>query len=500
MDYYTPTQRNPNTGVVPLFCGFAFGSAAVTAHEASSILSADNLHPMVVKMARIIGTAGVGAVLFPLALGLATLMASAGLVMGALSTASGPMMTLGAMGAGLLIGTGLQTALSFGVSGLLVTVTVLLLVGYVIMQSHNHRQTIEEWMKDINASHVMVMLAMAFTGNLVAVVFGMAEGTHIEKSKGKALQCLAGVRVILMILYILLILLRIVMSKNLWSAFGNLPYYTAINFQTWVFPLLAVMGGFVAGLGAASEAEPESEADVALMLSSVLWVGVLSAGLLGAAIGAVAMVGLGAVAAERVAMEAAVTSSVALRLLLPACHVTGVVGSVGGLLGGAVVAGGSMAMASHYSPINGIWCCLGALLGSGCFFSLGKISTFTVLVIAGAGTSFPSWEEAARIQFDLLVLSAYLETSVEGAIISALLLGLTTVGSALLGGAALWTAALGKVGTLGVLGAALVSLGVSTMERLRTLENPVTFVEMAGSLTFTFAILSGIELTYFILK
>lgn len=253
-------------------------------------------------------------------------------------------------------------------------------------------------------------------------------------------------------------------------------------------------------MGAASQAEPESEEDVALMLSSVLWVGVLSAGLLGAAIGAVAMVGLGAVAAERVALEAAVTSSVALRLLLPACRVTGVVGSVGGLLGGAVVAGVSMAMASHYSPINGIWCCLGALLGSGCFFSLGKISTFTVLVIAGAGTSFPSWEEAARIQFDLLVLSAYLETTVEGAIISALLLGLTTVGSALLGGAALWTAALGKVGTLGVLGAALVSLGMSTMERLRTLENPVTFVEMAGSLTFTFAILSGIELTYFIVK
>lgn len=73
--------------------------------------------------------------------------------------------------------------------------------------------------------------------------------------------------------------------------------------------------GFSVGLEAIETGEG-SEAEVILILQSILWVAFRSAALLGAALGAIAMVGLGPEVAGKVTAGAAVILSVALRAIL----------------------------------------------------------------------------------------------------------------------------------------------------------------------------------------
>ncbi|KAK2856342.1 hypothetical protein Q5P01_005077 [Channa striata] len=103
--------------------------------------------------------------------------------------------------------------------------------------------------------------------------------------------------------------------------------------------------GFSVGV-IAGEAGEGSEAEVVLMLQSVVWVAYLSAGLLGAGLGTVAMVGLGPNAAGKVAVGAAVISSVALRAVLHSGSSLGARSRVGGTLGVATAAGVSLGAAS----------------------------------------------------------------------------------------------------------------------------------------------------------
>ncbi|KAM9339175.1 uncharacterized protein ABDE67_016825 [Symphorus nematophorus] len=230
--------------------------------------------------------------------------------------------------------------------------------------------------------------------------------------------------------------------------------------------------GFSVGLGA-GEAGEGSEAEVVLMLQSVLWVAFLSAGLLGAGLGTVAMVGLGPEAAGKVAAGAAVISSVALRAILHWSSSLGARSSMGGTLGAATAAAVSLGAASvaakqAFVSRNSFLAVLGSVLvgvilavrGVALKAALPTTSELITvsLVAAGAfvlGAPKSPFHTQVNLQRGLLtgpqlIIGIGMETVTAAA---------APIGAGALGAAALGTAALGRLGTVGVVAAIVLALG-----------------------------------------
>lgn len=230
--------------------------------------------------------------------------------------------------------------------------------------------------------------------------------------------------------------------------------------------------GFFVGLGA-GEAVDGSKEEVVVMLQSVLWVAYLSATLLGAGLGTVAMVGLGPEVAGKVALGVAIMTSVALRAILQWSSSLGARGSTAGTLGAATAAGVSLGAASvaarrAFQSRNSTLAVLGsviigAVVAAEC--QLLKASPFTAselvtitLVAVGAfvlGAPKSPFHTEVNLQRGLLTGPVLIkEIGMETVTAAA-----APIGAGALGAAALGTAALGKLGTVGVLTAIVLALG-----------------------------------------
>ncbi|XP_076612768.1 uncharacterized protein LOC143336455 [Chaetodon auriga] len=230
--------------------------------------------------------------------------------------------------------------------------------------------------------------------------------------------------------------------------------------------------GFSVGLGA-GEAGEGSEAEVVLMLRSVLWVAFLSAGLLGAGLGTVATVGLGPNMAGEVAEGAAIISSVALRAILHWSSSLGARSSMGGALGAATAAGLSLGAASvgakqAFGSRNSALTVLASVVVGAILAMRGVALTATspttsdlvtvTLVAVGAfvlGAPKSPFHTQVNLQRGLLtgpqlIIGIGMETVTAAA---------APIGAGALGAAALGTAALGRLGTVGVLVAIGLALG-----------------------------------------
>ncbi|KAE8286953.1 hypothetical protein D5F01_LYC14910 [Larimichthys crocea] len=230
--------------------------------------------------------------------------------------------------------------------------------------------------------------------------------------------------------------------------------------------------GFSVGLGA-GEADEGSEAEVYLMLQSVLWVAFLSAGLLGAGLGTVSMVGLGPEVAGKVAMGAAIISSVALRAILQSSSSLGARSSMGGMLGAATAAGVSLGAASvaakqAFSSRNSTLAVLGSVIGGGILAmrtvvlkatlpTTSELITITLVAVGAFVLGAPKspFHTPVNLQRGLLtgpqlIIGIGMETVTAAA---------APIGAGALGAAALGTAALGRLGTVGVLVAIVLALG-----------------------------------------
>ncbi|XP_051264092.1 uncharacterized protein LOC127367894 [Dicentrarchus labrax] len=244
--------------------------------------------------------------------------------------------------------------------------------------------------------------------------------------------------------------------------------------------------GFSVGLGA-REAGEGSEAEVVLMLQSVLWVAFLSAGLLGAGLGTVATVGLGPEAAGKVAVGAAIISSVALRAILQLSSSLGARSSMGGTLGAATAAGVSLGAASvaakqAFGTRNSTFTILGSVAGGAILAMRGVMLKTTLLttselltitlVAVGAfvlGAPKSPFHTQVNLQRGLLtgpqlIIGIGMETVTAAA---------APIGAGALGAAALGTAALGRLGTVGVLVTIALALG-STLSGMIGKSPPTT--------------------------
>lgn len=230
--------------------------------------------------------------------------------------------------------------------------------------------------------------------------------------------------------------------------------------------------GFFVGLGAGKAGEG-SEAEVILMLQSVLWVVFLSAALLGAGLGTVAMVGLGPEVAGKVALGAAVLTSVALRAILQWSSSLGARSSTGGTLGAATAAGVALGAASVAAKqafgsrnttlavlglvaVSAVVAMKGVALKAALVTTSGLITV--VLVAVGAfmlGAPKSPFHTQVNLQRGLLTGTEL----IKGIGMETVTAAAAPIGAGALGAATLGTAALGTLGTVGVVVAILLALG-----------------------------------------
>lgn len=230
--------------------------------------------------------------------------------------------------------------------------------------------------------------------------------------------------------------------------------------------------GFFVGL-AAGEAGEGSEAEVVLMLQSVLWVVYLSAGLLGAGLGTVAMVGLGPEVAGKVALGVAVISSVALRAILQSSSSLGARSRVGGTLGAATAAGVSLGAASvaakqAFGSRNSTLTVLGSV-AFGAFLAVrgvplkatllttSELITIMLVAVGAFVLGAPKSPFHTKVNLERGLLTG--PELIKGIGMETVTAAAAPIGAGALGAAGLGTAALGRLGTVGVVVAILLALG-----------------------------------------
>lgn len=230
--------------------------------------------------------------------------------------------------------------------------------------------------------------------------------------------------------------------------------------------------GFVLGLWAGAAGDG-SKAEVGLMLQSVLWVALVSAGLLGAGLGTVAMVGLGSEMAGKVAVGAAVITSVSLRALLQHSSSLGARSCTGAALGLATAAGVSLGAASvaakqGFGSRNSALALIGSVAVGVLIALKGVALKATVLttselimvtvVAVGAfvlGAPKSPFHTPVNLQRGLLTGSGLIKDIGMETVTAAA----APIGAGALGAGALGTAALGTLGTVGVVAAVVLALG-----------------------------------------
>lgn len=228
--------------------------------------------------------------------------------------------------------------------------------------------------------------------------------------------------------------------------------------------------GFSVGLGT-GKAGDGLETEVVLMLNSVLWVAFLSAGLLGAGLGTVAMVGLGTEVAGKISIAASVTISLALRAILESPLKPR--SATAAALGAAAAAGVSLGAASvaakqTFDSRNSTLIILGSVV-AGTLVALKGVALkttlltasdlVTVALIAVAAFSLGATKSPFHTKVNLQRGHLTGTELIKGIGMETVTAAAAPIGAGALGAAALGTAALGTLGTIGVLVAITLALG-----------------------------------------
>lgn len=242
-----------------------------------------------------------------------------------------------------------------------------------------------------------------------------------------------------------------------------------IFFYSVFVGILGFSVGLVAGEGEGGG--KALKAEVVLMLQSVLWVTFLSAGLLGAGLGTVAMVGLQPETAGKVTVGAAIISSVTLRAILQLS--LGARSSIGGTLGAATAAGVSLGAASvaaknAFRSRNSTLTVLtsvavGAVLAlqgvslTETVLTTSELITITLVAVGSFVLGAPKSPFHTQVNIQRGLLTG--PELIKGIGMETVTAAAAPIGAGALGAAALVTAALGRLGTVGVVVAILLALG-----------------------------------------
>ncbi|XP_068433464.1 uncharacterized protein [Clinocottus analis] len=426
---------------------FAFGEAALFAVEPSLTTDGVLLNAATLSAGRV-GSTGVGVVTACLAftsllvsLGSGFLLAAATLKLSTHAGVRPPWLAEAATGASVVVG-----AVATGVfAGILPTWVYLTAQGILVLVVYSYS----------NINDMTTALLIIFTTLYVCVVYGR-------------MGVMVGLFVMGLTISVLCALRKALTERMTQRPKTECQLLARIFFYSVFVGIL----GFSVGLGAGEAAEG-SEAEVVLMLRSVLWVAFLSAGLLGAGLGTVATAGLGPEVAGKVAVGAAITSSVFLRVILQSSSSLGTRSSLGGTLGAAAAAGASLGAASvaakkAFGTRNWTFAALGSVVVGAILATRGAALEATLLttpeltaialVAVGSfvlGAPKSPFNTQVNLQRGLLTGPEL----IKGIGMETVTAAAAPIGAGALGAAALGTAALGRLGTVGILVAILLALG-----------------------------------------
>lgn len=434
--------------------GFAFGEAVLFAVE-PALTEDDVLLSVATLAAKRAGSTGVGvvtscvvftSVLFSLggSFLLAALMMKLWNHVGVrlpylLEATTGASLVLGAVGAGVLAGL-LPPLIYFGAQGILV----------LVVYSYS------------NINDMTTALLIIFTTLYLSVVYGRMGVIAGLFSMGFTIAILFALRKVLT-----------ESTTQRPQSEKGCKLLERIVFYSVFVGILGFSVGVCAGV-----AGQGLDNEVVVMLESVLWVAFLSAGLLGAGLGTVAMVGLGKEAAGKVAVAAAVASCVALRAILIGS--LGPRSSTGGMIGATTAAGVALGAASvaanpAFASRNTFLAVLGSVAGGvilavkGVALKSTTLATselFTIALVAVGAFILGAPRSPFNTQVNLrrgLLKGAEL---LQGIGMETVTAAAAPIGAGALGAAALGTAALGRLGTVGVVLAILLALGSTLSGRL----------------------------------
>ncbi|XP_038132452.1 uncharacterized protein LOC119777587 [Cyprinodon tularosa] len=230
--------------------------------------------------------------------------------------------------------------------------------------------------------------------------------------------------------------------------------------------------GFFVGLGAGG-AEEGTKEQVVLMLQSVVWVVFLSAGLLGAGLGTVAMVSLGSEFPGKLSVGAAVVTSMALKGVLLWSATLGPRSCLGATLGATTAAGVSLGAASvsakqSFGSRNSTLVLLGSVV-IGVLIAIkvpgltptqlttSELITVTITAVGAFILGAPKSPFNTQVHLRQGLLTG--GDLIKGIGMETVTAAAAPIGAGALGAAALGTAALGMLGTVGVLVAIGLALG-----------------------------------------
>ncbi|XP_031722082.1 uncharacterized protein LOC116393688 [Anarrhichthys ocellatus] len=438
-----------NTILQSAAAGFAFGEAALFAVE-PSLTADDDLLTAATQNAGRVGSTGVGAVTACLAFTSALVSLGSGFllaaVMAKLLTRVGlksPWLVETTTGACVVAG-----AVTTGVSaGLLPLYIYISAQGFLVLLIYSYS----------NINDMITALTVIFTTLYVCVVYGRMGVMVGLFVMGLTISVLCALRKALTE--------RMTLRSN---SKTECQLLQRLNFYSVFVAIL----GFFAGLGA-GEAGEGSKAEVVLVLQSVVWVVFLSAGLLGASLGTVATVGLEPGGVGKVALGAAIMSSLSLRAILQSSSFLGTRSSMGATLGAVTAAGVSIGAASvaakkafetRKSTLTAVGSVVvGAVLAMRGVALTGTLPTTSELLTITLIAAWSFFLGAPKSPFNTLVnLRMGLLTGpqlMKGIGMETVTAAAAPFGAGALGAAALATASLGKMGTVGILVAVFLAVG-----------------------------------------
>ncbi|XP_068564367.1 uncharacterized protein [Cebidichthys violaceus] len=438
-----------NTILQNVAAGFAFGEAALFALE-PPLTADDDLLTAATQNAGRVGSTGVGAVTGCLAftsvlvsLGSGFLLAA---VVASLLTRVGlksPWLVETTTGACVVVG-----AVTTGViAGILPLYIYISAQGFLVLLIYSYS----------NINDMITALTVIFTTFYVCVAYGRM-----------------GVMVGLFVMGLtisVLCALRKALTERMTPRPNSKTECQLLQRLNFYSVFVTILGFFV-GLGA-GEAGEGSKAEVVSVLQSVVWVVFLSAGLLGASLGTVATVGLEPGGVGKVALGAAVISSLSLRAILQSSSFLGTRSSMGAALGAVTAAGVSIGAASvaankafetrksTSAAVGSV--VVGAILamrGVALKGTLPTTSELLTITLIAAGSFFLG---APKSPFNTLVnLRMGLLTGpqlMKGIGMETVTAAAAPFGAGALGAAALATASLGNLGTVGILVAVFLAVG-----------------------------------------
>ncbi|KAJ8354100.1 hypothetical protein SKAU_G00216670 [Synaphobranchus kaupii] len=456
--------------------GYALGLATETATEVEKVILRAK-GPLVVRAMqadRLMGSAGLGAVLCCTGLALAFLSAATGVALGTGVTVlmaeagwsthvalglAGVVVALGAVAGGAGLGAAVCVVTGEELAGILCLVLFgsEIAIHLVLAARRQGRDGLQQ---------MKVFLLQVFITMFFGVLLGLVEADMLAYKQGVVMAPVLG----LIVAGIILVPAAALLGGRAEQVLGRLPGHRqqAGIFLGRLFGHLVALSGILLGAEAGSSKQTGKGQHLTIaLLHSLTTVALVLAGIVGAALGTVTLGLADCARAEGVSVWVATAVWALLKALNAVVDQWSVVlgsGSMAGALLGATGAAGlslgavGVATGTQFGAKGIALAVLGAAGGAVLGSARKTMRTVAVTLVAASAPRLAGMEVVVRIHREVADTVRGVQGTLKGAVIGSVALGSAALGTAILGGIVLWAAAFETTAHAAVLLVSVVTL------------------------------------------